>query len=114
LLRLHPDKGGSNDDFILANELQKRITNEIDMTELIIDNIKIVQSFIYKATIGFKSKDTATDMVRLCREPTSDNAKSVMIVSANLYGIYSVFDLMSILIIAPDSYLKTIEPSVKL
>ncbi len=88
LLKLHPDKGGSKEDFIAAQNLQKKFRDSLDVKGLIDDKIKAIQPIIHKATIEFKFLDSVVDSARLYYEPTTNNAKKVLLDSTYLYSIY--------------------------
>ena len=106
LLKLHPDKNLGNpdckDDFIFVTNLREELNKPFDIQKFINEKIQTIQSFIYKANIGFKVFDTAVDTTRLIYIPTADNAKKVLIDTTYLYSMYSGVNGVSIIINGAD------------
>ncbi len=88
LLVLHPDKGGENDDFIFAHNLQEKINGELDLGQLINDHLPAVQRAIYKANLWFKVLDSSTDLLRAIHKPTLENIDKAEVSCLYLFAAY--------------------------
>jgi len=88
LLKLHTDKGGSKEDFIVAQNLREKFYDPLDVKNLINDKIKAIQPIIHKVSMGFKMLDTVVDSVRFMHEPTVAHAKAVAFDSSYIYSMY--------------------------
>lgn len=91
LLKIHPDKGGNNDDFVFVKALQEKFSANLnlDIKTLLDDTVQTISSMVYKASIGFKILDAMVDTVRLAYEPTIDHTKKLTLDSAHIYSMYS-------------------------
>jgi hypothetical protein len=107
LLKLHPDKGGNNEDFIFVITLQEKFSTALDIKNILDNNIKGINSVIHKAAIKFKILDTIVDSTRLICEPTIINTKKVVIDSAYLYSMYQGANGYSLVISAADILYQT-------
>ena len=88
LFKLHPDKGGLQEDFVFVKSLEEKFNKDVDVKRIIDDKIQTIQLMIYKANIGFKILDTVVDSSRLVYEPTFQNTKKVALDSTYLYSMY--------------------------
>jgi hypothetical protein len=88
LLKLHTDKGGNKEDFIVAQNLREKFHDPLDVKNLINDKIKAIQPIIHKVSMGFKMLDTVVDSVRFMHEPTVAHAKAVAFDSSYIYSMY--------------------------
>lgn len=78
--------------------LEEKFSKDIDVTRVIDEKLRNLQSMIYKTNIGFKTVDTAINTAKVIYEPTLDNAKKVVIDTAYLYGMYNGFNGYSLAI----------------
>ena len=92
---LHPDKGGSKEDFAFAKNLQERFEQDIDVQTLLTEQIQKWQPVIHKTTVAFKGVDVALDGFTLYQEPTAVNAEKTGTSFVYLYSMYSDFDSIS-------------------
>jgi hypothetical protein len=98
LIKLHPDKGGREEDFIFVRGLQEKINSKVDIVQLINDKLIAAQHTIYKANVGFKVLDISTDVLRVVHEPTSTNAIKGLVDATYLYVMYKGFNGYSLAI----------------
>ena len=88
-LKLHPDKGGTNEQFQeLQNIYNKavRSSNEIESAEVSM-MYKKIEGTLIKANIGIKAIDTALDGIRLWQEQTINNVIKLGASATQLYGM---------------------------
>jgi hypothetical protein len=107
LRKIHPDKGGENEDFIFVKSLQEKLNADLEWKQLLSDKIEGIQSIAYKTIFALKSLDTLIDSARLIYEPTIDNSKKLAFDISNMYSIYSGSYGYSQLISAADVLYKS-------
>ena len=95
-LKLHPDKGGDAQDFMLAKDLRDKFEGDINIKSLIDDRIQTWLPKLSKVATSFKVVDTAIDGIRLYQIPTFEHAKQVTLDSLYTYSMYSGFTKISI------------------
>jgi len=98
LLKLHPDKGGNNEDFASIQNIQEKFNTPLDIKGLVDEKIRTIQPVIHKATIGFKVLDTVVDSGRLIYKPTLQNTKKAVLDCAYLYSMYQGINGVSVVI----------------
>ena len=81
-LKMHPDKGGDLDDFLFAQSV-------LDDSHEQLPTASAWQRALYKASIGFKTLDTAVDCARLYEEPSYAHLKNLAYDALHLYLMYS-------------------------
>ncbi len=95
-LKLHPDKGGNAQDFMLAKDLRDKFEGDINIKSLVDGQMQTWLPKLYKVATSFKVVDTAMDSVRLYQIPTFEYAKQVTLDSLHVYSMYSGFTKVSI------------------
>jgi hypothetical protein len=103
LIKLHPDKGGSNEDFAFVKGLEEKLSEQIDINRLLREKVQQVQPYVYKVSLGFKALDMAVDAMRALHEPTVMHAKKAVADAAHLYGMRYGFNGFSMAISLFDS-----------
>ena len=103
LIKLHPDKGGNDQDFIFAKELHEKLNGGLNIKAIIDEKLQSIQPIIHKATIGFKALDTVANTIRLINEPNLANAMKIAFDFSYLYGINSGVNGFSLVISGADS-----------
>ena len=88
LLKLHPDKGGKEEDFVFVQGLKEKISGNLDVSQLINDKFQAVHHTIYKANLGFKVLDSSTDVLRALHKPTAENITKAAIDCVYLFAAY--------------------------
>ena len=88
LFKLHADKGGSKEDFIVAQNLREKFHDPLDVKSLINDKIKVIQPIIHKVSMGVKMLDTVANSIGFIHEPTLAHAKAVTFDSSYIYSMY--------------------------
>jgi hypothetical protein len=82
--KLHPDKGGNDQAFKLAEDLYEKFHSDIDK-ELLFNKIN---NFLYKSAITVKGLDITVDLFRMVDLPTPDNIGNFIFGSIHLYSMY--------------------------
>ncbi len=106
LIKLHPDKNlridEASDDFAFVTHLREQLSKPFDVQNFINAQMQSIQSFIYKANIGFKLADTFVDATRLVYVPNLYNAQKALMDVAHIYSMYTGVNGYSALIISCD------------
>ncbi len=98
LTKLHPDKGGSPEDFSFVQGLKEKLSKDLDI-KASLDSVKTV---LHQANVGMKVANTVVDAARLVNEPTVENAQKVALGAAHLASMHYGFSGYSAAVGATD------------
>ena len=93
--KLHPDRGGTAEEFTFAKNLKDGFSQDIDVKAILDGQIQKWQPVIHKTTVILKGADLALDGFRLFQEPTGNNAERFGTSFTYWYSMYSGFDSIS-------------------